>query len=303
MNTMHLKYAVEVERAGSISRAAAALYMGQPRLSKAIRELEQRYEIEIFKRTPQGVTVTEKGREFLIHAKSILAQLDEMEALCNPEQAAGSFLYICAVDAPYITGALARFISSSPEALGCDIRLTTATTEAVIDEVEGRLSNLGIIRYPVFHEVNITTLLKSKRISHTLICAYSPVLLMRKDHPLNKSNIIEVDMLSAYPELYLNNSTAFPLAQSMATKRIMLDKQSNLHQLLTELPLAYAWSAPAPAATLELLGLVQRTCADHNLSYHDELIAPPDTAPNAAARAFSAVLHLYLREINANNAF
>lgn len=297
MNTMHLKYAVEVERAGSISKAAAALYMGQPRLSKAIRELEQRYEIEIFTRTPQGVTVTEKGREFLSHAKSILAQLDEMETLRNPEKISGSFLYISAVDAPYVTGALARFIKSFPEAQGCDIRLATTITESVIDEVETHASNLGIIRYPAFQEYTIINLLKSKRISHTQICTYAPVLLMHKDNPLNKNAVIEADMLDSCLELYMNNTTAFPLAQNAAANRIMLDKQSNLYELLAELPLAYAWSAPLPENALGLLGLVQRGCAGHSLSYHDVLISPADTVLNASARAFSSCLNTYLGEV------
>ena len=51
MNTLHFKYAVEVERTGSISQAAENLFMAQPNLSKAIRELEDTLGITIFKRT------------------------------------------------------------------------------------------------------------------------------------------------------------------------------------------------------------------------------------------------------------
>ena len=65
MNTLHLKYAVEVERTGSISRAAENLFMGQPNLSKAIRELEETTGITIFKRTSKGVLPTPKLKAFL----------------------------------------------------------------------------------------------------------------------------------------------------------------------------------------------------------------------------------------------
>ncbi len=64
MNTLHLKYAVEVERAGSITQAADNLFMAQPNLSKAIRELEEGLGITIFERTPRGVLPTERGVEF-----------------------------------------------------------------------------------------------------------------------------------------------------------------------------------------------------------------------------------------------
>ena len=63
MNTQHLKYAIEVERTGSITQAADNLYIGQPSLSKAIRELEESLGIVIFKRTSKGVVPTEKGLE------------------------------------------------------------------------------------------------------------------------------------------------------------------------------------------------------------------------------------------------
>ena len=50
MNLTHLRYMVEVERLGSITKAASALYMGQPNLSKAIKEMEREVGIPIFKR-------------------------------------------------------------------------------------------------------------------------------------------------------------------------------------------------------------------------------------------------------------
>ena len=65
MNTLYFKYALEVERAGSISQAAQALYMAQPNLSKAIKDLEEELGYTIFNRTASGIKVTEKGEEFL----------------------------------------------------------------------------------------------------------------------------------------------------------------------------------------------------------------------------------------------
>ena len=79
MNTQHMKYVVEVEKTGSITKAAHNLYMGQPNLSKAIKELENELGIAIFRRTAKGVEPTRKGAEFLTYAKTILAQIDELE--------------------------------------------------------------------------------------------------------------------------------------------------------------------------------------------------------------------------------
>ena len=65
MNTLHLKYALEIEKTGSISQAAQNLFMAQPNLSKAIKDLENELGYVIFKRTSSGVIATEKGAEFL----------------------------------------------------------------------------------------------------------------------------------------------------------------------------------------------------------------------------------------------
>ena len=78
MNILHLRYAIEVERTRSISKAAENLFMGQPNLSKAIRELEENLGVTIFKRTSKGIVPTQKGEEFLVYAKRILVQIDEL---------------------------------------------------------------------------------------------------------------------------------------------------------------------------------------------------------------------------------
>ena len=52
MNLLHLKYAVEVAKTSSITKAAENLYMGQPNLSRGIKELEESLGVVLCKRTP-----------------------------------------------------------------------------------------------------------------------------------------------------------------------------------------------------------------------------------------------------------
>ncbi|MGM9638135.1 MAG: LysR family transcriptional regulator, partial [Butyricicoccaceae bacterium] len=81
MNLTHLKYALEVERTGSITKAAENLAMGQPNLSRVIKELEDTTGIRIFSRTPKGIVPTENGRIFLERAAEIVRQTQELENL------------------------------------------------------------------------------------------------------------------------------------------------------------------------------------------------------------------------------
>ena len=81
MNLLHLKYAVEVAKTKSINQAAKNLYMNQPNLSRAIKELEDSLGVNLFRRTSKGIIVTPQGEEFLVHARNILDQVDEIEAM------------------------------------------------------------------------------------------------------------------------------------------------------------------------------------------------------------------------------
>ena len=79
ISLVQMKYAIEVYKAGSISRAAKKLSMNQPNLSKSIKELEDSLGIEIFVRTPKGVIVSKEGQVFLEYADAIFQKMDEME--------------------------------------------------------------------------------------------------------------------------------------------------------------------------------------------------------------------------------
>ena len=79
MNILHMKYAVEVAKAGSINKAAESLFVAQPNLSRAIKELEADLGITIFDRSAKGMVLTIEGREFVNYAQQILHQIDAVE--------------------------------------------------------------------------------------------------------------------------------------------------------------------------------------------------------------------------------
>ena len=72
MNVLHMKYAVEIANAGSINKASEQLFIAQPNLSRAIKELESDLGITIFERSSKGIKTTPEGEEFIGYAKTIL---------------------------------------------------------------------------------------------------------------------------------------------------------------------------------------------------------------------------------------
>ncbi|MGN0660831.1 MAG: LysR family transcriptional regulator, partial [Oscillospiraceae bacterium] len=85
MNLLHFKYALEVAREESFSKAAEKLYTGQPNLSRAIKELEGDLGIKILKRTSRGIIPPPEGKEFLSRAEKIMNDLYEIEKRFNTE--------------------------------------------------------------------------------------------------------------------------------------------------------------------------------------------------------------------------
>ncbi|WP_391557099.1 LysR family transcriptional regulator, partial [Robertmurraya sp.] len=79
MKLQQLKYVIEVVACGSINEAARRLYLSQPSLSKAIKELEREIGITIFTRTSTGITLSTDGAEFLGYARQVVEQAELLE--------------------------------------------------------------------------------------------------------------------------------------------------------------------------------------------------------------------------------
>ena len=109
MNIMHMKYACEVARTGSLSKASEKLFVAVPNLSRSIKELETDLGITIFERTVKGMRLTAQGEEFMAYAKRILSQIDEVEQLYRGTLAQKQHFSISVPRASYIAEAFAEF--------------------------------------------------------------------------------------------------------------------------------------------------------------------------------------------------
>ena len=79
MTLQQLKYVITVAEKGTVSEAAKTLFISQPSLTNAIKELENELQIEIFIRTNKGVIVSNEGEEFLGYARQIIEQTQLLE--------------------------------------------------------------------------------------------------------------------------------------------------------------------------------------------------------------------------------
>ncbi len=146
MNTLHFKYALEVEKTGSITQAADNLYMGQPSLSKAIKELEDTLQIEIFKRSSRGMVPTEEGAQFLQYARNVLIQLDNMKQISSEKDGNLKALHVAFPHSSYLLQAAGSFSAEIFKSQSLELGFYTLSGKEALRLVcEGKL-NFAAIR-------------------------------------------------------------------------------------------------------------------------------------------------------------
>ena len=278
MNIQHLRYAIEVAKTGSITQAAENLFMGQPNLSKAIRELETSLNIRLFRRSSRGVLPTPEGEEFLQYARSIITQVDKVEALYRPDRSSQVRFNLCAMPSLYASELFSRFCSRISESFP-DARLRLSFKEAprlsVIDAVADGLCDAGLFRCRLDEEVTLISLVNRKELDYKVVDFYHYILLMSKDHPLASAQSITKEMLSLYPRIALesNQEEAPCLFESelstpaSAQGSIIVSSRDSVLLLLQRMPEAYITASPLPASLLERYQLIARPAVGDIVNY------------------------------------
>ena len=282
MNTTYLNYALEIERVGSISQAAQNLYMAQPNLSKAIRELEKELGVPIFKRTAKGVRPTEAGTEFLYHARQIMEQVSAVERI---SQRIGTDKLKYKISIPrgsYIVDGFTSFLSELELEKGMEVTINETNALGTISNVADRGYNLGIIRYQMLDETHYLTMLKNNHLTYETIWEFEYVLVMSKNHPLANKETITPEDLSEYTKI-THGDIELPHvrrinheAEMTPRNVIYVYERGSQFDLLTNVPTTYMWVSPIPQKLLNKLQLVQRICRAEDNLYKDVMIFRED---------------------------
>lgn len=280
MNILHMKYAVEVARLGSLNKAADALLTAQPNISRSIKELEADLGITIFTRSARGMVLTPEGEEFITYAKSILRQIDDVERLYRDGSPKKQKFSISVPRACYISDAFAEFskcIGEDP----CEIFYKETNSKRTINNVLNNDYKLGIIRYAESYDKYFKAMLEEKGLAYEIIAEFSYILIMSRDNPLAKKERIGFDDLTDYIEIAHADPYVPSLPLSKVAKeelpdnierRIFIFERASQFDLLSENPDTFMWVSPASEKILERYNLVQKKCEDNKRVYKDVLI-------------------------------
>lgn len=285
MNIIHMKYAVEVAKCGSINKAAENLLMNQPNLSRAIKELESALGVAIFVRSAKGMEVTPEGATFLRYANKILSQVDEVENMFRKNAAEKKRFSISVPRASYISEAFAEFTKAVNKEISAELFYKETNSQRAIKNILESDYKLGIVRYSENFDRFYKERLDEKGLSYELVAEFRYVLIMNSKSPLAAEEHITFDCLKNYIEI----AHADPYVPSMPfaevkkeelpdniPRRIFVFERASQFEILSHNSEAFMWVSPVSEELLNRYGLVQKKCGDNNKLYKDMLIHRKD---------------------------
>ncbi len=200
MTLQQLKYAVAVADTRNITEASRRVFVSQPSLTAAIRELEQEMGITIFSRSNKGVTITNEGDEFLSYARQVLEQASLLEDRFKGGVSGNT---IFSVSCQHYSFAVNAFVDVIREFGGneYDFTLRETQTHEIIEDVAHLKSEIGVIYLSSRNKNVITKLIKKNNLVFEPLFTAPLHIFISKNNPLAKKKKIKLADLSSYPYL------------------------------------------------------------------------------------------------------
>ena len=245
MNLTHLRYIVEVARHGSVTKAAAKLYIGQPNLSKIIKDTESALGITIFRRTSKGVVPTAAGSEFISHAEAAIAEIEQIEKLSGG--GAGRIM----LPPDYPAEQAKELIKGGAHSF----EISAGSTSEALNAVARAECDLAVIRFPAHSEEAMAALFADKALRGRKLAEYDIAVLVGESSPIAAATRVSGEQLMALTEIVREGE---PSSGCCITVSCGVD----IYGLLLSLPQTFFLSPPLPDGKPESKGLRQIPLAD-----------------------------------------
>lgn len=198
MTLTQLAYVVKIADTKSMNKAAAELFVSQPALSGAVRDLEDELHIELFVRTNRGIVVTTEGEEFLSYARQMV-ELNKLisEKYVEHKQAKKKF----SVSMQHYSFAVEAFIELGSQLSVGEFELAVHETKTheVIDNVRNYRSEIGVLYLNDFNEKVLKKIFAENELEFFPLFVCGVSVYLSKNHPLAGQKIIRFEELKDYP--------------------------------------------------------------------------------------------------------
>ncbi|MFT8726464.1 MAG: LysR family transcriptional regulator [Liquorilactobacillus ghanensis] len=200
MRLQQLKYLEKIVDCGSINVAAKELFLTQPSLSKAIKELEAEMGIQILLRQQRGVSLTNDGREFMAYANQILDQVSLLDQKYKKQVLRKQLFSVSAQHYAFVVHAFVELIKNvNTEEF--QFTLQETETENIIKDLASFKSELGVLYVNRFNEKVLKNLFRDNSLEFHPLFHVKPHVFVSRDNPLTQKKSLKLADLSDYPYL------------------------------------------------------------------------------------------------------
>ncbi|HFH9837807.1 TPA: LysR family transcriptional regulator [Streptococcus suis] len=238
MRIQQLHYIIKIAETGSMNEASKQLFITQPSLSNAVRDLEREMGIKIFHRNPKGITLTKDGIEFLSYARQVVEQTELLEERYKNPGAKRQLFSVSSQHYAFVVNAFVSLLKET-EMEDYELFLRETRTWEIIDDVKNFRSEIGVIFLNNFNRDVLLKLLDDNRLSHTHLFTARPHVFVSQNSPLAKKSILTLEDLVDFPYLSyeqgLHNSFYFSeeiLSQEHHKKSIVVSDRATLFNLM-----------------------------------------------------------------------
>lgn len=200
-------------------KAADRLYVSQPGLSSAVRDLENEIGIQIFERVHNGVVTTPAGSSFIAYARSAVEQFERVE---EKYLGAGKDRPTFSVSMQHYTIAVNAFIETVKEYDLDEYQFFIRETQTgeVIEDVKTLRSEVGVIALSDFNKNTFKKVFADASLEFHELFSRNTYAYMHKDHPLAGKDEVSLDELQDYPCMVFDqgdNTSFYYREEALAT--------------------------------------------------------------------------------------
>lgn len=200
MTLQQLRYVVTIAEIGTISKAAEELFVSQPSLTKALKELEKEMQITIFDRTNKGIHVSREGEIFLGYARQVLEQAALIEEKYKHKSGGKQEFCISTQHYSFAVNAFVDVIRKF-DARKYDFTLRETQTYEIIEDVAKLKSEIGILYTSSQNETIIMKLIRQNDLKFEELFVAKPHVFISSKHPLADKEALTLEDLEEYPYL------------------------------------------------------------------------------------------------------
>jgi len=195
-----LKYVLEVNKRGSMNEAARHLFISQPSLSNAIKELEKELSITIFERTNKGITLTQEGVEFLSYARQVVEQAELLEQKYMNAAPSPQHFSVSTQHYAFAVNAFVQLVKEHGQQQ-YEFAMRETKTYEIIEDVKTMRSEIGILFLNDFNRKVISKLLREANLQFHRLFVAQPHVFISIYNPLAKRKSVTMNDLEEYPYL------------------------------------------------------------------------------------------------------